>query len=402
MAVVKITGSALKSCLGYVSCSVGTQASAKQDSGLMYFETISDSEAMVQIQGDSIVSKTVVAIETDDDFSIDEPVKALIDYNVLTRYSKLEDNGNKFEFDFSETEDDETLTIKLGTKLIGKAELVPLDAFELEKFEDLVEVATVNSEALEQLIKMSSQFINTKKDAQDYVQILGEEDKVIVFTTDGDIISTFEYKLPDDIDEFDVTVRGSALKKLQGFGEMEITLSTTDDEYFLVMKDGDDRLKAVVLHTDPPYTYEELKEDLETTSVSDTKDIRNLSWSVDEMAQALQSVECSSTDGKFELQIKDNDTLVLLSEGLSSTSTRTEVLIQTDKDIEDLADIGHESSISLFRKLNILNSTNGKKVSLEFESKVDEDENLYLDDIECNGTVGSIDYRISFGVFPSV
>jgi len=102
MAVVKITGSALKSCLGYVSCSVGTQASAKQDSGLMYFETISDSEAMVQIQGDSIVSKTVVAIETDKDFSIDEPVKALIDYNVLTRYSKLEDNGNKFEFDFSE------------------------------------------------------------------------------------------------------------------------------------------------------------------------------------------------------------------------------------------------------------------------------------------------------------
>ena len=50
MSVIKITGTALKRGLGYVSCSVGTQASAKQDVGLLYFETISDDEAMLQIQ----------------------------------------------------------------------------------------------------------------------------------------------------------------------------------------------------------------------------------------------------------------------------------------------------------------------------------------------------------------
>jgi len=402
MSVIKITGTALKRGLGYVSCSVGTQASAKQDVGLLYFETISDDEAMLQIQGDTIVSKTVIPIETDDDFSIDEPIKALIDYNVLNRYSKLEDNGNQFEFDFTEAEKEETLTIKLGTKLVGKAALVPLDAFELEQFEDLQEMATVNSEALDQLIKMSSQFVNAKKDAQDYVQILGKEDKVIMFTTDGDVISTFEYSLPDDVDEFDVTVRGSTIKKLQGFGETEIKLSTTDDDYFLVMEDGNQRLKAVVLHTDPPYTYDELQTDLKQDEDTDDMDIRTFNWTVNEMLQALQSVECSSTDGKFDFKVKDNSTLVLSSEGLSSTSTKTEVLIQTDTELDDLFDINHETNIALFRKLSTLNSTNGQTVSLEFTPDVDDKEESYLNDINCVGTIGSIDYRISFGVLPSV
>jgi hypothetical protein len=350
--------------------------------------------------------KEIIACKKDiaePDFDEENPIKVLLDYGVLSKYSKLNSKNSSFEFDFSEAKEKEVLTVRLGTKLVGKIAIVPLDAFELEIFDDLVEVATVEAEALNNLIGMSSQFIDVKRDLQDFVQIIGKDESLIVFTTDGDVISTFDYDLGYPIDEFEVTVKGSVLKKIQGFSQAKVELNTSDD-FFLVMKDGPKRLKAVILHTDPPYTYEELQKDVEATvEVKEKGLIRSINWEATEMLEALQSVECSSENGQFSYEFKEGNMLILSSEGLANTSTKTEIMLTSICDMSDFYKLPHDGSIDLFKKISKLNSKDNNAVLVEFEpKKISEEGDIYMDDLHCVGTIGSVNYRISFGVFPSV
>ena len=392
MKPIKISTDELKKGLAYIGCAVGAVAGANQEADLIYFRTLSKTKAVLQVQSDVIVAKTEIKINYPD-FADGKRVTALIDFGILNKYSKLKSGNDSFELDFTHAESDEALTIKLGTKLVGTMSLVPLDAYELEEFGNTTKLMDIKSSIFSNIVGMASHFVDSKKDSCDYIEFLNEKQTLLAFTTDGDILSTFKHNTKADIEDFNISVRGSVLKKLKSFNESTLKMSKTADDYFLVIHDGKDSVKAVIIHSDPMYSYNEVKE-------KSTKASHSIGWTGDEVSDALASLECSSQFGGCAFKFKSNDTIVLSSEGLKDTSTVTELGITADKDLKGLLDFKYNTNIQLLRRITALNAKGNNKVALEFTPHK-EGEALALRDMHCIGKQTDISFDVSFEVTPA-
>ena len=312
----------------------------------------------------------------------------LLDFNTISKYVKNNSVNDDFIFELDKLEDDEIVTIKVGNRFVGTLATVPLDAYEVQEFEDSTDISKISSSIINDMITMSCQFANMKQDTQDYMQIVAEENELTFFTTDGEVISKFQADI-DTEDEFDITVRASALKKIRTFNSQDITLQLSDDEYFLVLKE-ESQLRAIVLHSDPPYTYQEL-DSLEGGPES------TINIPAESILSALSNIECSSSDQTFALAITNDNEIKLSSEDLNSSKTEIDLDISAQNYSDILSGDTYRTSIPLFRKLGTLAKTDGR-VKLDLWTATDDGGDNFIDVVDAVGSIGDISYTISFGL----
>jgi DNA polymerase III sliding clamp (beta) subunit (PCNA family) len=238
------------------------------------------------------------------------------------------------------------------------------------------------------MIDMSCQFANVKQDTQDYMQLVGEEDRLIFFTSDSDVVAKFSSDESLD-DDFDVTVKASALRSIKSFEQESINLLLDDEGYYLIIQE-DIGFRAVALHSDPPQSYKELNEEDSTYDYT-------LSWSIEEMQQALRNLESTTSDGKLLFNIMNDYTIKVSSNNLDLSSTKIELNAIIDNFEDKLSKEDYTCGIGLFRKLGNVAKKSGK-VNLEFSLNEEDPKDIYVQYMEAIGTEHNIDYNITFGI----
>tara|TARA_R100000152_G_C6766023_1_gene190917 strand:- start:56 stop:1222 length:1167 start_codon:yes stop_codon:yes gene_type:complete len=385
MSLFKVKGRELKKATSFLAPAVGTKASAQQESSLLYVKVLDNDQLLLQVQGTTLISSITIDSEENID-SMDTEI--LLDFNTIDKYVKNNSVNDDFIFDLDELEESEIVTIKVGTRFVGTLATVPLDAYEVQSFDDSSEVAEISSSVLDDMITMSCQFANMKQDTQDYMQIVAENNELTFFTTDGEIISKFQANL-DSEDEFDITVRASALKKIRSFSSDLLSLRLSEDEYFLLLKE-DSQIRAIVLHSDPPYTYQEVNE-LEDKAES------TINIPSESMLSALSNIECSSSDQMFNLFIKNDNEIKLSSEDLNNSKTEVDIDMSVQNYSEILSGDTYKTSIPLFRKLGVLGKDSGR-LTLDLFTATDDGGDNFIDVVDAVGSIGDISYTISFGL----
>ena len=377
----------LKKSLSYLSSAVGTRTSAQQETSLLYVQVAEDNKLKLQVQGNVIVSATTLectSAEADD-------MEFLIDFNTIDKYVKNNSINDDFIFNLDKLESEEIVTINVGSKFVGTLATVPLDAYEVQLFEDTTPISTIPTSIVNEMISMSCQFANMKQDTQDYMQIVAQDNELIFFTSDGEIISKFVAE--QDIDEeFDITVRASALKKVNNFDSNNISVELTEDEYFVIFKE-DESLRAILLHSDPPYNYHELDSVEEPHAFT-------LSVPSESILSALRSLECSSSDNLFNLHVEDDTLLKVYSEDLSNSKTEIDLDISIDNYTDIISGDTYKASIILFRKLGTIAKDNGK-LNMSMWTTKDQNGVEFIDMVDATGDTGDVSYSISFGLMES-
>jgi DNA polymerase III sliding clamp (beta) subunit (PCNA family) len=385
MASLNILGSDLLKGLSYVAPAVGTKTASKQESTLVYLAADpAEDTAILQVQSTMFIASTKINY---DNIDSDEKLEALLDYNALHNYVRNNSKTSLFEFDFSEIDKD-VLTLNIGSKFIGEMITFPIDAYELESFEDTSLLTTITASKFKRMIDMSCQFANVKQDTQDYMQLVGEEDRLIFFTSDSDVVAKFSSDESLD-DDFDVTVKASALRSIKSFEQESINLLLDDEGYYLIIQE-DIGFRAVALHSDPPQSYKELNEEDSTYDYT-------LSWSIEEMQQALRNLESTTSDGKLLFNIMNDYTLKVSSNNLDLSSTKIELNAIIDNFEDKLSKEDYTCGIGLFRKLGNVAKKSGK-VNLEFSLNEEDPKDIYVQYMEAIGTEYNIDYNITFGI----
>lgn len=383
--IVKIIGSELKRGLAYVSPAIGSKTSAQQESSLVYMETL-DKEVLLQVQ-----SATVVASITIPATEAEEGLAVLLDFDILDKYVKNNITSSTYELDFTDVDESDEFSVSIGDTFLGKIATVPLDAYELQEFEEdeLVDLASVKSSSINNLISMACPFANLKKDTQDFMEIKGTEDSLEFFTTDGAVIARFNIEESFE-EDFNIVVRASALRKLKNFSLDTIDLQMTDDEYFMIFREEGIGYVAVVLHTDPPFTIDEL-DDLEVED-----DASQFSWSTESMSTTLKSLESSANNSEFNFKFIDNHTLEINSNNQKNNSTTIEIPVVSSNYEEGLVDYNYTTSIMLFKKLATLAKKKGKvELAISMEEQDDE---TFIRELTASGALNNINYNITFGV----
>jgi hypothetical protein len=386
MSILKILGSELNAALSYISPAIGSRTSAQQESTLAHVEVLEDSKIKFRVQSNSIVMQAIVdSISTDDDLPV-----MLIEIENLERYVKNHSSDAVFKFDLSEVEDKELLSLTIGDTFMGKIATVPLDAYELENLEDKVELVDVKSSILNSMIAMSCQYANMKQDIQDYMQILISNDQLCFFTTDGNITAKFISQHITS-EELDLTVRASGLRKIKRFSSGSVAMSMSEDNYYMILEEDENHIIAIVLHSDPPYSYQELEEIVEEQEYDHI-----LSLDTETLSTAITNIGNSSKAGQLVFQIIDENTIKLSGDDLKGNSTKIDVNANIDGYIDELSSEKYTCSVALFRKITATAKKKGK-LDLHFSlSTVGIDKYLTL--LYCIGSVDSIDYKISFSV----
>ena len=385
MATLNIYGKDLLKGLSYIAPAVGTKTTSKQENTLVYFAVDpNEDKAILQVQSTMFIASTNIEYDA---VNSDEKLEALIDYNSLHNYVRNNSKASLFEFDFSKVKED-ILILNIGSKFIGEMATFPLDAYELESFENNTELTTITANKFKRMIDMGCQFANTKQDTQDYMQLIGEEDRLIFFTSDTDVVAKFSSDESLE-DNFNITVKASALRGIKSFEQDIIELSQDSEGYYLIIKENAG-FRAVALHSDPPQTYEELEEETNSYDYS-------LSWAIEEMQQALRNLESSSSNGKLYFNLMNDYTLKVYSNTLSASSTKIELNAVVDNFDTDLAKEDYTCDIGLFRKLGNVAKKSGK-VNLDFSLNEDDPKDKYIQFMEATGTEHEVDYNIIFGV----
>jgi hypothetical protein len=385
MATLNIYGKDLLKGLSYIAPAVGTKTTSKQENTLVYFAVDpNEDKAILQVQSTMFIASTNIEYDA---VNSDEKLEALIDYNSLHNYVRNNSKASLFEFDFSKVKED-ILILNIGSKFIGEMATFPLDAYELESFENNTELTTITANKFKRMIDMGCQFANTKQDTQDYMQLIGEEDRLIFFTSDTDVVAKFSSDESLE-DNFNITVKASALRGIKSFEQDIIELSQDSEGYYLIIKENAG-FRAVALHSDPPQTYEELEEETNSYDYS-------LSWAIEEMQQALRNLESSSSNGKLYFNLMNDYTLKVFSNTLSASSTKIELNAVVDNFDTDLAKEDYTCDIGLFRKLGNVAKKSGK-VNLDFSLNEDDPKDKYIQFMEATGTEHEVDYNIIFGV----
>jgi len=385
---INIIAEELAIALDYVAPAVGTKASAKQEPGLVYLKTFPKSNKMlVQVQGNLVCAQTLVTIDT----TSTDNLEGLCDFVLLNSYIKNSKKDVEYTFDFNDIQDD-ILHITAGDAFIATLKTFPLDAYEVLSFKESTDISEVPTKKVQTLLKASCQFANMRNDAQDYVQIT-LDNKILSFFSQGDSLALFRSTL-DSVDDFDVTVKASALQRLKDFRIDNIKLQLSDDGFFLVFKEPGIGLRAIVLHTDPPITLQEFQEDYDEEIEKDYA----LSWSVDEMSSVLATVQGSSSDGYFNFFIPSTTSMVVKTENQQSDSTKMTLNITTEEYNETLLKGDtFRSNLALFKKINILNKDD-KKVNLVFNSNDHDYDEPYVETMSATGSFLDLEYIISFNV----
>lgn len=381
---ITVSGRELRTALAYLSPSVGTKSSAQQESSLVYINVAEDDLLKLQVQSNTLISATSAVCSTEDA----EDVEMLIEFSTLDKYVKNNSINEDFVFNIEELEDKEIVEITVGSKFVGTLPTVPLDAYEVQTFDNTSNVSTIKSSIIMDMISMSCQFANMKQDTQDYMQIISQEGDLIFFTSDGEIISKFSSE--QEIDEdFDITVRASSLKKINNFKSSDINIELTDDEYFVVLSE-EDSLRAIVLHSDPPYNYYELDNIQEESECT-------LTIPSESMMTSLKNLECSSSDNLFNLKINSDTDMKVYSEDLNNSKTEIDLDISVDNYLDILSADTYKASIILFRKLGNLTKGNGK-LKMKLWTSTDDTGSDFIDMVDANGETGDVNYSISFGL----
>tara|TARA_B100000131_G_C18113087_1_gene610309 strand:- start:399 stop:1562 length:1164 start_codon:yes stop_codon:yes gene_type:complete len=382
-----ISGRELRSALSYLAPSVGTKSSAQQEASLLYISVQEEDLLKLQVQSNILISSTTATCSSTEAVNLE----MLIEFSTIDKYVKNNSINEDFVFNLDMLEEEEYIEITVGNKFIGTLPTIPLDAYEVQSFEDSVSVSKVNSDVIDSMISMSCQFANMKQDTQDYMQIVAQDGELIFFTSDGDTISKFTSK-QDIEDDFDITVRASSLKKINNFKSSEVDIQLTDDEYFVILSE-EDSLRAIVLHSDPPYSYHELDTNEEEHECT-------LTIPSESMISSLKNLECSSTDNLFNLHIQNDTDMKVYSENIDSSKTEINLDISIDNYLDILSGDTYKSSIILFRKLSNLTKDSGK-LNLKMWTSVDDKGENFIDMIDACGTSGNVDYSISFGLLES-
>ena len=387
MGTINIIGNNLKTALDYLSPAVGNKTSAKQEPGLLYLKTIpSHNKILLQVQSDSICAKTYCEPSSD---LPDDVLECLVDYSLIMSYVKNNPQSTDFTLDFADIESD-ILKVTAGKKFIGTIRSVPLDAYEVIEFTETTDLGEVDSSKFNEMLSMTSQFANIRSDSQDFIQIVGEDESINMFAQ-GDALAAFsmDQELDEDID---ITVKASAIKRIKGFSSDRVMLQLTDDGYFFIMKESGQGIRAIVLHSDPPITYQEFNE-----SVEDSLPY-SLAWSVDEMDSVLKAVDASSSNGYFNFYIPDASTMVVKTENQQNNSTKMELnIVSSNFDSDLLSEDVFRSSLPLFRKIGILNKK-VNKVEVLFNSNDEDYDTPYVEKMQAAGDINGIEYKIAFNV----
>ena len=67
----------------------------------------------------------------------------LLDFNTIDKYVKNNSVNDEFIFELDKLEEEEVITIKVGDRFIGTLATVPLDAYELQEFEDVEDIPDI-------------------------------------------------------------------------------------------------------------------------------------------------------------------------------------------------------------------------------------------------------------------
>jgi len=383
--IIKILCSELKKGLAYVSPAMGSKTSAQQESSLLYIQTI-ENEVLLQIQSSTVVASiTIPAVEAEEGLAV------LLDFDILDKYVKNNEVTSIFELDFTDVDDSDEFSVSIGDTFLGKISTVPLDAYELQQFEEdeVIELTSVTSNSINNLIRMACPFANLKRDTHDFMEIKGTKDSLEFFTTDGSIISRFTAEESFE-EDFNIVVRASALRKLKNFTLDTINLQMTDDEYFMIFKEEGIGYVAIVLHTDPPFTLDELND----TEIDEN--MSQFSWSTESMSTTLQSLESSAQNSEFNFKFNDNCTVEVNSTNQRNNSTTIEMPIAFTNYTEELTQYNYTTSIMLFKKLATLARKKGKvELYLGME---EQDNETFITELIAAGTLNEINYNITFGV----
>ncbi len=387
MSTLSITGDELLKGLSYITSAVGSKTTSKQDLSLVYMSAdLNEDTVTLQAQSSMFIASTKIAHSG---FTSTENVKALVDYNSIYNYVKNNSKSSLFEFDFSKVDDDDLLTISIGTKFIGEVLTFPIDAYELEVFDNTTKLTSVSASKFQKMTEMSCQFANFKQDIQDYMQLIGKDDKLIFFTSDVDVVAEFETEETLEND-FNITVKSSALRGIRSFTGTTLDLSKDEDGYYLIITD-DSGFRAVAVHSDPPQSYEELDE------IDPITHSHGLSWAIPEMQQALRNLENSSKYGKFSFNLVNDYTLKVFSEGFGPNSTKIELNAVIDNFQDELSSENYTCGIDLFRKLSNVAKKTGK-VTLDFSLNEEDPDDTYIQFMQATGTESNIDYTVTFSV----
>jgi len=383
---LEILGSELNKALSYISPAIGSRTSAQQESSLVYIEPLEDSKIRFRIQSSSMVIQSIVnSVSTDEDLP-----SILVEIDNLERYARNNSSNAVFKFDLSEVADKDLLGLTIGDTFMGKIATVPLDVYELEVMDDKLELVDVSATTLNSMIAMSCQFANMKQDMQDYMQILISNDQLKFFTTDGDTTAKFtsEHSTPE---ELDLTVRASDLKKLKKFTSNSVAISMTEDNYYMLLEEDNNHLIALVLHSDPPYSYQEFEETL-----SEEEYDHMLSLNTESTLTTLKNIEGSSANGQFIFNLTNEESMTVTASDLKGNSTEIDLNAMIDNYVDQLSTEKYSSSIALFRKLTNVAKKKGK-LDLHF-SLSEYNNEKYITILHSIGSANSIDYQISFGV----
>jgi len=382
-----ITSEELKKALLYVSPAAGAKTTANPESTLVYIHIVPEKQkALFQVQSSYISSRLVIEIEACES---EEHLKCLVDFAQLHTYVKNSKDAESFELDF---EDDDVLAVNIGEKLIGKLVTTPLDSYELQNFKSSEDICTISTELLQDSINASCQFANTKEDTEDFIQILGEDQKLTLFTVNNEVLAEFNANLGDLEEDFDISVKASSLKKLKGFLTDTVTLQSSEDGYFIILKEQRGA-RAIVTYVDPPSTIQEFREDIEQPD-----ETFEIGWSVGEMSDSIKNIGCSSKDGYLLFSLKDSDNMNLRTE--SNRNTMTKVMLPITSlgyDEDKLSSERFRTSISLLRKLGTLNKSSGR-VNVKFCMDEDDIDDPHVKTMTSTGLVDNINYSITFGV----
>ena len=387
MGTINIIGNDLKVALDYLAPAVGNKTSAKQEPGLLYIKSLpAHNKILLQVQSDSICAKTLC--DTSSDLQADV-LECLIDYNLIMSYVKNNPSSTDFTFDFTDIDSD-ILKVTAGTKFVGTIRSVPLDAYEVIEFNEVTDLGEIDSTKFNDMINMSSQFANIRSDSQDFIQIVADDETFSLFSQ-GDALASFS--MDQELEEsMDITVKASAIKRIKGFSTNKIMLQLTDDGYFFIMKESGHGIRAIVLHSDPPITFQEFNEALEPSLPY------SLSWSVDEMDSVLRAVDASSSNGYFNFYLPESTKMVVKTENQQNNSTKMELNIVSNNYSSDLlSDDVFRSSLPLFRKIGLLNKK-VNKVEVLFNSNDEDFDTPYVEKMQASGDIDGVSYKIAFNV----
>lgn len=381
-----ISSAELKKALLYVSPAAGGRTTANPESTLVYIHVVPSKEKVLfQVQSSYISSRIVIPI---DDCEVEDQLKCLVDFAQLNTYAKNSKKDDSFILDFT---DEDALAVSIGDKLMGKLVTTPLDSYELQMFKGSEDICTLNTELLQNCIDSACQFANIKEDTEDFIQILGKEDKLTFFTVNNEVLVEFNAEVEDLDNEFDLSVKASALKKLKGFLNDEVTVQKTEDEYFIILKEQNGA-RSIVTYVDPPSTLQEFKEDEEEYETE-----YEIGWSVNDMVSSIKNIGCSTKDGYLVFSLKDSDNMYLRTE--SNVNTMTKVMLPvTCLGYEDkLSGENFRTSISLLRKLGNLNKYSGR-VNVKFHIDDEDIDDPHVKTMTSKGLIDNINYSVTFGV----